>query len=453
MIENNIISGILYDEKYARAVLPYIKPEYFEDNELRFLYDITAKHINEYNTIPTRKMLATMCHESDKLNEEQFKTVIGILSDIKLDPKTDIQWLIDQTEKYCQDRAIYNAVKESILIIDGSNKTLDKGSIPKLLSDALGVSFNSSIGHDFIEDAEARFDFYHNEVERIPFDLEYLNRITKGGLPKKSLSVILGGVGGGKTLMMCHMAASHYMAGKSVLYFTFEMAEELIPQRIDANLMDITIDELLELSKKQYTGKINHIKGLSTGKLIVKEFPTSQANVNHLRFILNELKLKKNFIPDIVYLDYINIMGSARVKYAGANSYTIVKSIAEEVRGLAVEFNIPIVTATQITREGFKSSDPSMTDVSESWGVPATSDLMLSIMANDELNELGQIMVTQLKNRWGAIDNPKRFMLGIDRAKMKLYDLEDSAQAGVTDGPVFDHSDNGMDMFNFKDFQ
>jgi archaellum biogenesis ATPase FlaH len=352
----------------------------------------------------------------------------------KTEQKTDNSWLIDKTEKFCQEKAIYNAVLNSISILDGKDKTNDKGAIPKILSDALAVSFDNSVGHDYLEDSDGRYEFYHRTEERIPFDLDYFNKITKGGLPKKTLNIALAGTGVGKSLFMCHVAAGAMSQGKNVLYITMEMAEEKIAERIDANLLNVSIDDLMQLPKDLYDKKVKRVKEMTTGKLIIKEYPTASASAVHFRTLLNELNLKKSFVPDIIFIDYLNICCSSRIK-AGANinSYTYVKSIAEELRGLAVEFGVPIVSATQTTRSGFTSSDPGLEDTSESFGLPATADLMFALISSEELEALGQIMVKQLKNRYSDPSKFKRFVLGVDRSKMKLYDVEQDAQSGLAD--------------------
>jgi archaellum biogenesis ATPase FlaH len=348
--------------------------------------------------------------------------------------KPNQEWLIDKTEKFCQEKAIYNAVRNSITILEGKDKTNDKGSIPKLLSDALAVSFDNSIGHDYLENSDERYEFYHRKEERIPFDLEFFNKITKGGLPAKTLNIALAGTGVGKSLFMCHVAAGCMSQGKNVLYITLEMAEEKIAERIDANLLNVSIDNLMELPKDIYDKKVKRVKEMTTGKLIIKEYPTASASAIHFRTLLNELNLKRNFVPDIIFIDYLNICCSSRIKAgANVNSYTYVKSIAEELRGLAVEFGVPIVSATQTTRSGYTNSDPGLEDTSESFGLPATADLMFALISSEELEALNQIMVKQLKNRYSDPTTHKRFVLGIDRSKMKLYDVEQDAQIGIAD--------------------
>lgn len=440
MIENTILSGLVYNEDYARQVLPFLKDEYFDQQSEKVVFTEIATYIDKYNGLPTKEALRIAISEKTNLNEEMFKQVNGIIDNIKYDNETEIQWLVDKTEKFCQDKAIYNAVRESILVLDGKHKQLEKGSIPELLSKALGISFDSNIGHDFVENADDRYKFYHAKEDKIPFDLELFNKITKGGLSRKSLSVALAGTGVGKTLFMTHCAAANLMEGLNVLYITMEMAEERIAERIDANLLDLTIDELKEVPKNVYVKRLDRVKAKTTGKLIVKEYPTASAGSAHFRHLLNELRLKKNFVPDVVYIDYLNICTSSRMKYgANINSYTLIKAIAEELRGLAVEFNIPIMSATQTTRTGYSSSDLNLEDTSESFGLPATADFMFGLISTEELEGLGQLLVKQLKNRWGDTNYLKRFVVGIDRSKMRLYDAEDNAQDDlVDDTPTMD---------------
>ncbi len=377
----------------------------------------------------------------DSLNEQIFEGCVEYLSNLEKSD-TDEEWLLDKTEEFCQEKAVYNAIMESIGIIDGRDKEKTKGAIPEILSKALSVSFDSSIGHDWIEDFQARYEFYHKVEERIPFDLEYLNAITKGGLPSKTLTCILAGTGVGKSLAMCHFAANNLMDNKKVLYITMEMAEERISERIDANLLDCSLDDLKDLPFKMYEKKVERIRSKTEGKLIVKEYPTASAGAGHFRHLLNELRLKRNFVPDIIYIDYLNICASSRMKYgSNVNTYMMIKSIAEELRGLAVEKNVPIVTATQTTRGGFTNSDPGLEDTSESFGLPATTDLMFALVSSEELEALNQIMVKQLKNRFNDPTSNKRFVVGVDRGKMRLYDVEQSAQDElVNDNPVMDNA-------------
>ncbi len=459
MIEQTILAGMIYNEGYVRTVLPFLKDDYFEDQNDRFLYNTIKSYIDQYNGLPTKEALRIAISGSSNLNEERYKQVNGTLDALSYDEKTDQTWLIDTTEKFCQDKAIYNAVRQSILVLDGKVKDLDKGAIPQLLSDALGVSFDTNVGHDFLENADERFEFYHRVEEKLEFDLEYFNKITKGGLSKKSLSVALAGTGVGKTLFMTHCASAALMSGKNVLYITMEMAEERIAERIDANLLDVTLDDLRLMPKDAYQKKIDRVRSRTSGKLIVKEYPTGSAGANHFRHLLNELKLKKNFVPDIIFIDYLNICMSSRLKHgANINSYTLIKAIAEELRGLAMEFNVPVMSATQTTRSGYGNSDVEITDTSESFGLPATADFMFALISTEELEKIGQLMVKQLKNRWGSIDSPKRFIIGIDRSKMKLFDAEESAQDGLTGGakqieqedrPLFDSSG----MMQDEDFE
>jgi archaellum biogenesis ATPase FlaH len=395
-----------------------------------------SKFVQDYNSTPTIEAIGLAIKEQRNLTDEEVEQCESNLKEI-VSSKSEVSkldWLTDKTEQFCQEKAIYNAVLGSISILDGKDKTNDKGAIPKLLSDALAISFDSSVGHDYLENSDDRFDFYHRHEERIPFDLEFFNKITKGGLPAKTLNIALAGTGVGKSLFMCHVAAGCMSQGKNVLYITMEMSEERIAERIDANLLNVTMDELTNLSKELYDKRIQKLREKTVGKLIIKEYPTASASATHFRTLLNELNLKKSFVPDIIFIDYLNICCSSRIK-AGANinSYTYVKAIAEELRGLAVEFGVPVVSATQTTRSGYSSSDPGLEDTSESFGLPATADLMFALISSEELEEMGQIMVKQLKNRYNDPGYYKRFTLGIDRAKMRLYDIEQSGQDGLTD--------------------
>jgi len=435
MLEQTILSGLLHNEDYMRRVVPFLTDDYFDDFSEKSVYKSIVSYISDYNGVPTKEALRISIEEKSNISDDQYQSISQIITALDYDEKTDIEWLVDKTEKFCQDKAIYNAVRESILVLDGQHKDLDKGSIPELLSNALGVSFDQAIGHDFLEQPEDRFDFYHTKEDKIGFDLDLFNKITKGGLSRKSLSIALAGTGVGKTLFMTHCASANLMAGKNVLYITMEMAEEKISERIDANLMNTTMDSLQDMPKDVFMKRVQKVKDKTTGKLIVKEFPTASAGSAHFRHLLNELKLKKNFIPDMVYIDYLNICTSSRMKAgANVNSYTIIKAIAEELRGLAVEFNVPILSATQTTRTGYSSSDLNLEDTSESFGLPATADFMFGLISTEELEGLGQLMVKQLKNRWGDTNYLKRFIIGIDRSKMKLFDAEDSAQDLVNDG-------------------
>ncbi len=437
-LEQTILRNLITNEDYLRKSLPFLKDEYFTDRSEKVIYDEILSFTNAYNSTPSVEAITLAIKERRNLTNEEVEKCETYLQEIeqssKTEQKTDNNWLIDKTEKFCQEKAIYNAVLNSISILDGKDKTNDKGAIPKILSDALAVSFDNSVGHDYLEDSDGRYEFYHRTEERIPFDLDYFNKITKGGLPKKTLNIALAGTGVGKSLFMCHVAAGAMSQGKNVLYITMEMAEEKIAERIDANLLNVSIDDLIQLPKDLYDKKVKRVKEMTTGKLIIKEYPTASASAVHFRTLLNELNLKKSFVPDIIFIDYLNICCSSRIK-AGANinSYTYVKSIAEELRGLAVEFGVPVVSATQTTRSGFTSSDPGLEDTSESFGLPATADLMFALISSEELEALGQIMVKQLKNRYSDPSKFKRFVLGVDRSKMKLYDVEQDAQSGLAD--------------------
>ena len=435
-LEQTILKNLIYNEDYLRKVLPFIKDEYFSDRTDRAIFNEISKFTESYNSPPTIEALELAIKEKRNLTDDELEKCDTCIQEIvkTREEVSKIDWLVDKTEKFCQEKAIYNAVLGSISILDGKDKTQDKGSIPKLLSDALAISFDSSVGHDYLENSDERYEFYHRQEERIPFDLEFFNKITKGGLPNKTLNIALAGTGVGKSLFMCHVAAGAMVQGKSVLYITMEMSEEKIAERIDANLLNVTVDDLVNLPKDLYDKKIERLREKTVGKLIIKEYPTASASSIHFRTLLNELNLKKSFVPDIIFIDYLNICCSARIKAgANVNSYTYVKAIAEELRGLAVEFGVPIVSATQTTRSGFSSSDPGLEDTSESFGLPATADLMFALISSEELEEMGQIMVKQLKNRYNDPTYFKRFTLGIDRAKMRLFDVEQSGQEGITD--------------------
>ena len=464
-LEQKILKHLILDEEYTRKTLPFIKGEYFQESSEKLLFAEIESYINKYNTMPTQEALAIEIDKRVNLTDDQHKKTIALVKQITIDPEvSDTKWLIDATEDFCQEKAIYNGIMQSIQILDDKNKNnaekLDKGSIPKILADALSVSFDNHIGHDFIDDAETRYDFYHKVERRIPFDLDYLNRITKGGLAEKSLNIVLAGTGVGKSLFMCHCAAANLTMGKNVLYITMEMAEERIAERIDANLMNVELDRLIGMPKETYLKKVETLREKTKGKLIIKEYPTASANVNHFSHLLNELKLKRQFIPDIIYIDYLNICSSSRMKMGSfINSYTYIKAIAEELRGLAVEHKVPVVSATQTTRSGFTNSDVGLEDTSESFGLPATADLMFALISTDELADLNQIMVKQLKNRYSDPTTNKRFVIGVDRAKMKLYDAKESAQTNISDSgqieddkPVFDKSGFGKRMQKNRDF-
>lgn len=446
--EQVIFSNLIFNEDYARKVIPFLRDEYFSDHSERIIFQLIDDYVKKYNSFPSKEALAIDLSNKENVNEQTFKTCKGVIETIEVDDKTKIEWLLDQTEKFCQEKAVYNAIMKSIQIMDEKTGGLGKGAIPQILSDALGVSFDTHIGHDFIEDAAARFEFYHTKELRIPFDIDYFNTITQGGVPKKTLNIALAGTGVGKSLFMCHCAAVNMMAGLNVLYITLEMAEERIAERIDSNLLDITIDELKLIPKDSYDKKMAKIKNKTTGKLVIKEYPTASAGSANFRHLLNELKIKKNFIPDVIYIDYLNICVSSRIKNgANVNSYTIVKAIAEELRGLAVEFNVPIFSATQTNRSGFTSSDVGLEDTSESFGLPATADFMFALITTDELQDLGQIMVKQLKNRYNDVGINRRFVVGIDRSKMRLYNVEQSAQEDLLDSPVMDNTKFGEEDF------
>ena len=459
-IESKILKHLLLDEDFTRKTLPFLKSEYFHDAADKTLFNQINEYVTKYNTLPTYEALVIEINNRN-LTESLHKETVQKLDEITENKETsDTKWLIDAAEEFCKDKAVYNAIMQSIQILDASNKgTLDKGSIPTLLADALSVAFDNHIGHDFLDDADPRYEFYHKVEQRIPFDLDYLNRITKGGLPEKTLNIILAGTGVGKSLFMCHCAAANLTLGKNVLYITLEMAEERIAERIDANLLNIDLDNLVTLRKESYLRKIDRLRSKTTGKLIIKEYPTATANVSHFKHLLNELKLKRQFIPDIIYIDYLNICSSARIKQgANVNSYTYVKAIAEELRGLAVEMKLPVISATQTTRGGYDNSDVDLTDTSESFGLPATADLMFALISTEELADLNQIMVKQLKNRYSDPTTNKRFVIGVDRAKMKLYDVEQVAQDGLMDNgqqdkPAFDGTPTGKRASKFDDFK
>ena len=436
MIENYIISALVQEGEFARKTLPFLKKDYFSDEGQKVVFELVKQFVEKYNKTPNKAVLSVDLDELKGLNQTTYEQAKECIKLIGMNPTVDEQWLLDNTEKFCQDKAIYNAIMDSIKIMDDKKEQQSRGAIPKLLSDALGVSFDQNIGHDFLEDSESRFDNYHKKEKRIPFDIEFLNKITKGGLPRKTLNIILAGTGVGKSLAMCHMAAHNLSSGQNVLYITMEMAEEKIAERIDANLLDVTLDELAVLTKEAYQKKIDRFRNKTTGKLIIKEYPTASAGSANFRHLLNELRLKRNFKPDIIYIDYLNICSSSRLKAgANVNSYTYVKAIAEELRGLGVEFDVPIVSATQTNRTGYTNTDVGLEDTSESFGLPATADIMIALIATEELDKLNQIMVKQLKNRYSDPTKFKRFVVGVDKAKMKLYDVEGSAQHNIMDAP------------------
>ena len=431
-IETTILSNLVYNEEYTRKVIPFLKEDYFQDGVEKIIFQTIWAYAEKYKSNPT--IDALVIDVQDKaLNEEQYKRSVDYLSEIEETP-TDLDWLTDQTEKWCKDKAIYNAVLNGIQIIDGKVKDQSPDALPGILSEALSVSFDKHVGHDYMEQSGDRYEFYHTKEEKIPFDLDFFNRITKGGLPNKTLNIALAGTGVGKSLFMCHVAASTLMQGKNVLYITLEMAEEKIAERIDANLMNITMDDMHDLPRHMYENRFEKIQKKTTGNLIVKEYPTASAHCGHFRALFNELALKKDFKPDLVFIDYINICASSRFRAgANVNSYTYIKAIAEEMRGLAVEFNLPIMSATQTTRTGFVSTDVGLEDTSESFGLPATADFMFALISSDELNELNQMLVKQLKNRYADPTMNKKFIVGVDRAKMKLYDVSQMAQEDIVD--------------------
>ena len=430
-LPTHILNHLLNNEDYCRRVVPYLKNEYFEGTH-KTVFDLIVNFVSKHNKLPTSKILELELKKI-KAPEDILNNASRLVTEIAEKSDIDTDYLIAESEKWCKERAVYNAIMDSIGIIDGRDNERSEGAIPEILSTALGVSFDEQIGHDYIDDSEKRWDFYNRKEDRIPFDLDYFNKITKGGLPNKTLNIALAGTGVGKSLFMCHCAAGVLNQGKNVLYITMEMAEERIAERIDANLMNLPIESLGSISKHVFDDKIGKIAKASTGKLIVKEYPTGSAHTGHFRALLNELRLKKNFSPDMIYIDYLNICASSRMKgmSGSINSYTYIKAIAEELRGLAVEFNVPIVSATQTTRSGFSNTDVGLEDTSESFGLPATADLMFALISTEELEELGQIMVKQLKNRYNDLTKYKRFVIGIDRSRMKLYDVEESAQSDI----------------------
>ena len=450
-IEQTILKNLIQNDEFIRKTLPFIKEEFFQERQEQFIFREIKEYFMKYSASPTSEALLITIDEKDNIDSQLMGDISNLLKIVGDDTeKTPYDWLLDTSEEWCKDRAIYNGVMDSIEIIRDESRS--KGDIPEILKDALSTSFDSNIGHDFLEDYESRFDFYHTEEEKIPFDLEMMNKITKGGLPNKSLNICMAGTGVGKSLFMCHIASSCLLQGKNVLYVTMEMAEEKIAERIDANLLDISLNDLQDLPKEMYDRKIKRVRDKTKGKLIIKEYPTASAHVGHLRHLLQELSLKKDFVPDMMFIDYLNICASSRVRPGGqVNTYSYVKSIAEEMRGLAVEFDVPIMSATQTNRTGFVSTDIGLEDTSESFGLPATADFMFAVMSTEELQELDQIMIKQLKNRYNDPTYNRRFVLGIDRAKMRLYDCEQSAQDELIDtGPVMDNSETGARMQSEK---
>ena len=451
-IERTALTQLVNNEDFARKVLPHMKRDYFSDKTERTVFEEIAKFVDKYNKIPTQTSLEIEVHGRKDLNEEEYKKVVAVIQALD-STDVDFDWLVSTTEQFCKDRAVYNAIVEGIQIIDGKDKDRGPDAIPSILTDALAVGFDNRVGHDYLLDADERYDYYHTVEEKIPFDLEFFNRITKGGLPPKTLNIVLAGTGVGKSLFMCHVAANCLAQGRNVLYITMEMAEERIAERIDANLMNVSMEDLHDLPKTMYDNKIAQIIKSTSGTLIVKEYPTASAHTGHFRGLIKELAIKKSFRPDILFVDYLNICSSSRFKGAtNVNSYMYIKAIAEELRGLAVETNIPIMSATQTNRAGFTSSDIGLEDTSESFGLPATADFMFALISNEELDDLNQIAVKQLKNRYNDPTINKRFVLGIDRAKMRLFDVKSSEQTDLVDSnqdefaePVFDKTDFGED--------
>ena len=444
-VENLVIKNLLLDEEYVRKAMPFIKAEYFSEILEKNLFNVINKYFTDYSALPTKEALEIEVGQLGNISDEQHRQTIQYIRDID-DEKSEYEWILDTTEKWCKERAVYLALMESIKIAEGNDEKRATGAIPSILSDALAVSFDNHIGHDYLQDYEERYEFYHQTEEKIPFDLEFFNRITKGGLPNKTLNIALAGTGVGKSLFMCHVASSVLLQSKNVLYITLEMAEEKIAERIDANLLSVDIQQLDQLPKMMFESKVNKIAKKTQGQLIVKEYPTASASVGHFRALLNDLALKKAFKPDIIFIDYLNICASSRYsKLGNVNSYSYIKAIAEELRGLAVEANVPIVSATQTTRSGYGSSDVDLTDTSESFGLPATADLMFALISTEELEDINQIMVKQLKNRYNDPTLNKRFVVGIDRAKMRLYDVEQSAQNDIVD------ANQDIDIKSLKD--
>ena len=452
-IETTILRNLIFNEDYSRKVIPFIQPDYFEQKSEKIIFEEIVQFIVKYGSAITIEALNIEVENRTDLNETEIKEIRDVNNSLN-DNVVDKQWLLDTTEKWCRDRAIYLALMESIHIADGNNEKKNRDAIPSILSDALAVSFDNNIGHDYLQNYEERYEFYHRKEDKIEFDLEYFNKITKGGLPNKTLNIALAGTGVGKSLFMCHIASSALLQGRNVLYITLEMAEERIAERIDANLLNVPIQQLVDLPRSTFEKKVNSIAKKTQGSLVIKEYPTASAHSGHFKALLNELALKKSFRPDIIFIDYLNICASSRHKAnSSINSYSYIKSIAEELRGLAVEFNVPIVSATQTTRSGFGSSDVELTDTSESFGLPATADLMFALISTEELEQLGQIMVKQLKNRYNDPTIYKRFIVGIDRAKMRLYDCEQTAQKDILDSGQEDEYNDNEDKKPKKSFE
>ncbi len=450
-IEKTILRNLIFNEDYTRKVLPFLKEIYFSDRNEKILYKQIELFVNEYKNLPTKETLLIELNQRKDINEDEFKAVKELMATLSTED-VDRQWLLDTTEKFCKDRAVHNAVLDGIKILDNKDKKRTPEAIPTILADALAVSFDNHIGHDYLEDAEDRYNWYHTKEKRYQFDLSYMNKITKGGIPSKTLNIALAGTGVGKSLFMCHCASSFLSQGQNVLYITLEMAEERIAERIDANLLDVTIDDLHTMPKQLYDTKIQKINNKTSGKLIIKEYPTASAHAGHFRALLNELALKKSYRPDVIFIDYLNICSSSRFKGGNISSYFFVKAIAEELRGLAVEFNVPIFSATQTTRTGYVSTDIGLEDTSESFGLPATADFMFALISNEELESLNQMKVKQLKNRYNDPAINRSFIIGVDRAKMKLYDVENSAQNIVQSDDV-KKSDPDTSYEKFSDFK
>lgn len=440
--EATILRNLIYNEDYSRKVIPFIQPDYFEEKIERIVFEEVTKFIVKYGSSITTEALSIEIDNRTDLNESEIKSIYEFIKSLNDNP-VDYKWLLDTTERWCKDRAIYLALMESIHIADGKDEKKNRDAIPSILSDALAVSFDNNIGHDYFENYEQRYEYYNRKENRIPFDIEYLNKITNGGVPNKTLNVFLAGPNVGKTLMMCHIASSFLLQNKNVLYITLEMAEEEIAKRIDANILNIPINQFEELPKNIFDKKVNKILEKTKGRLIVKQYPTASAHAGHFKALINELQLKKSFRPDVIFVDYLNICASSRFKTnSNVNSYSYVKSITEEVRGMVVELDVPLFTATQTTRGGFTSSDIEMTDISESFGTAATADLLLAIISTEELDNMNQVMIKQLKNRYSDKSINKRFVVGIDRSKMRLYDVEQSAQGEILDsGQEYEYTD------------
>jgi replicative DNA helicase len=463
-IESLILNNLVNNEPYTRKAMPHIKPEYFTGSQ-RVIYELILDFISKYNKLPNASVLDIEFQKSNAAVRPDRHEILQTIHDFGTPQPAEHEWLVDSTEKWCKDRAVHLAVMEAISIIDGKSSDKAEGAIPEILNKALSVTFDTNVGHDYLENADRRFDFYHHTEDKIEFDLDMFNQITNGGVPRKTLNIILAGTGVGKSLGMCHLAAADLSMGRNVLYITMEMAEERIAERIDANLLDVRIDELKNLSKTAFTSKIKNLSDRTKGKIVIKEYPTASAHSGHFRALLHELKLKKKFMPDVIYIDYLNICASSRIKglSGSVNTYSLIKAIAEELRGLAVEFNVPIWSATQVTRGGYNSSDVELTDTSESFGLPATADLMIAFISTEQLEKMNQLMIKQLKNRYNDANTNKRFTVGIDRSKMRLYDVADptanimnddssSSSAPVAATP-FSRGGNAQRGKSFNDFK